>query len=520
MSGQQGIFSFFGDSSHPGQFIGPNTLLACSSFCIYPSVVIGDFNQDGVADLAFTTSDPPFSLEVGVFIGDASNPGNFLPSTTYDVTPVIDQTHGSNGIGGLVMGDFNGDGVPDLATLWYAYGNSGFEPVGWHVSPLMGNPNNPGQFVLASDTSSPINYVSVGSFVSADFIGNGLSDLAFGLAVNDSSPTVQVLLDSPSATATAAGIALMGSSTQSVVASYAGDSDHQASASAAPVATNTTLTTSAFISNVDTPIVFTAAVTYVGSPVTSGSITFYDGTQALATVGLSAQGTATYTATNSFTVGTHTISAAYALNGTYLPSTSATLTITVTQTGQTPAGGGLLFVPITPCRLMDTRGNGFSGAFGAPSLGDAERDVPVPQSACGIPGTALAYSLNVTAVPQGLLGYLSVWPTGLVQPTVSTLNSYDGRVVANAAIVPAGADGSIALYASNTTDAVVDINGYFVSEGTPGGLAFYPVTPCRVADTRGNGFSGSFGQPTMTGGSSRSFPIQQSTCGIPATAQA
>ena len=146
--------------------------------------------------------------------------------------------------------------------------------------------------------------------------------------------------------------------------------------------------------------------------------------------------------------------------------------------------------------------------------------MPVPQSACNIPSSALAYSLNVTAVPQGPLGFLSIWPTGVTQPLVSTLNSYDGRVVSNAAIVPAGFSGSIALFASDTTDAVIDINGYFTSQDVLGVLAFYPVTPCRVADTRGNGFTGSFGEPMMTGGSSRSFPIQQSTCGIPATAQA
>ena len=35
------------------------------------------------------------------------------------------------------------------------------------------------------------------------------------------------------------------------------------------------------------------------------------------------------------------------------------------------------------------------------------------------------------------------------------------------------------------------------------GLYFYPVTPCRVADTRGNGKSGAFGPPSISGGDSR-----------------
>jgi hypothetical protein len=44
---------------------------------------------------------------------------------------------------------------------------------------------------------------------------------------------------------------------------------------------------------------------------------------------------------------------------------------------------------------------------------------------------------------------------------VSTLNAPDGEVVANAAIVPAGGTGSIDVYVTNTTDLVIDTNGYF-----------------------------------------------------------
>jgi len=93
------------------------------------------------------------------------------------------------------------------------------------------------------------------------------------------------------------------------------------------------------------------------------------------------------------------------------------------------------------------------------------------------------------------------------------LNSLDGRVKSNAAIVPAGAGEGISIFASNTTDVVLDINGYFVPATDPAALAFYPVTPCRMADTR------SAGGP-LTGGSSRTFAMLSSACGIPATARA
>jgi hypothetical protein len=51
----------------------------------------------------------------------------------------------------------------------------------------------------------------------------------------------------------------------------------------------------------------------------------------------------------------------------------------------------------------------------------------------------------VTAVPRGALRYLTAWPTGEAQPLVSTLNSIDGAVLANAAIVPAGTGGAVSF---------------------------------------------------------------------------
>jgi hypothetical protein len=67
----------------------------------------------------------------------------------------------------------------------------------------------------------------------------------------------------------------------------------------------------------------------------------------------------------------------------------------------------------------------------------------------------------VTVVPDGMLQYLTAWPTGSAQPFASTLNSWDGAVVANAAIVPAGAGGAISVYVTNRTHVILDINGYF-----------------------------------------------------------
>ena len=138
------------------------------------------------------------------------------------------------------------------------------------------------------------------------------------------------------------------------------------------------------------------------------------------------------------------------------------------------------FVPVTPCRAFDTRAQyGGSG----PILGGTYEDFTISGPNCGIPAYAAAYSLNVSVIPRASLRYLTVWPAGQPQPVVTTMNSLDGRVKSNAAIVGAGTGEAISVYASDTTDVVLDIDGYFapVSGST---LAFYPLTPCRVADTR------------------------------------
>jgi len=184
--------------------------------------------------------------------------------------------------------------------------------------------------------------------------------------------------------------------------------------------------------------------------------------------------------------------------------------------GYFSSGGTLQFYPLTPCRVLDTRNP--AGAFGGPAIaGGTSRSFPIPSSACGVPATATAYSFNATVVPSGSLGYLTAWPTGSAQPVVSTLNSLDGTILANAAIVPAGTGGAVSFFASDTTQLVVDINGYFAPPGA-GGLNFYNVSPCRIADTRNA--NGPLGGPIMSGGTTRTFPVLSSACLLPAGAAA
>jgi hypothetical protein len=183
---------------------------------------------------------------------------------------------------------------------------------------------------------------------------------------------------------------------------------------------------------------------------------------------------------------------------------------------------GLEFFALTPCRIADTRaGQGKTGAFGPPSLvAFSTRDFPIVSSSCGLSTSAQAYSLNMTVVPQGPLSFLSTWPVGQPYPGVSTLNSSNGSVIANAAIVPAGTGGDIDVVAGNPTDVIIDINGTFALPAG-GGLHFYPMMPCRLADTRaGHGKTGAFGPPALASYSNRDFPLLSGGCGLPGSAQA
>jgi hypothetical protein len=132
----------------------------------------------------------------------------------------------------------------------------------------------------------------------------------------------------------------------------------------------------------------------------------------------------------------------------------------------------LPFVAIPPCRLADTRDASYPPGFGPPSLagGNPPRTFTLP-GRCGLPSEAAAYSLNVTVIPPANppFSYLSVFPTGVSQPPVSTLNWGTGgtsNVYFNAAIVPAGTGGAIDVFVSSGTDLVLDVNGYYANDLT------------------------------------------------------
>jgi hypothetical protein len=165
------------------------------------------------------------------------------------------------------------------------------------------------------------------------------------------------------------------------------------------------------------------------------------------------------------------------------------------------SAAGLVFIAITPCRVMDTRtagGSGKTGVFGPPSLvGGQARLVPIPSSNCGVP-VAAAYSLNFVSVtpPGQAVAWIAAWQDDTAWPGTVVLNALQGGTIADSAIVSAGADGGIQVLPTNSGDLVIDMNGYFVQaptvQGPPG-----PAGP--LGPTGDAGAAGPIGATGLTG---------------------
>ena len=136
------------------------------------------------------------------------------------------------------------------------------------------------------------------------------------------------------------------------------------------------------------------------------------------------------------------------------------------------AAGPYQFYSVTPCRIADTRGNGFTGLSGPPSLSaGANRSFPVA-GLCGLPsgaGAPAAVALNVTAVSPSKDGFIKIWPFNTPIPAVSTLNFAAGEpAIANGAIVPLSADATFQISVvygtavpGGTVNLILDVTGYF-----------------------------------------------------------
>ena len=128
------------------------------------------------------------------------------------------------------------------------------------------------------------------------------------------------------------------------------------------------------------------------------------------------------------------------------------------------ADGPFRFFAITPCRVYDSRPGPIAKGLHTLRV----------QGVCGVPVGAKAVALNVTIVGPSGPGYLSMWPVGVSEPLVATLNFVAGEpALANGAIAPLGPDSggaddlsyriAIPSQPSGTSNIVFDVTGYFAT---------------------------------------------------------
>lgn len=152
------------------------------------TLAFADLNGDGYLDIAALIPTANAPSQVAVFLNQgATGPGVFATPTLYAAP---------TGATGLLAGDFNGDGKQDLITTIYTVGAPGTQTAYTAVTIFSGN----GDGTLKAPTTQSV--APFYSFTAGDFNGDGITDLAFlqVSAPNTLFTTVQILLGSNSGT--------------------------------------------------------------------------------------------------------------------------------------------------------------------------------------------------------------------------------------------------------------------------------------------------------------------------------
>ncbi len=385
-SGASSVTVLLGDGT--GHFSQPSgsPFAAGTNPSIDQSLVIGDFNGDGKPDLAVADQG---NTTVAILLGNGDG--------TFGSPSFLTALGGQKA---MAMADFNGDGNLDLAVCDTGTGT---------IKTYMGNGN--GTFQSAVSTASGSTACSF--LLAADFNGDGNPDLVVPLQGNNKAV---VLLDSMvrTATASATSVSIPGTGSHNIEAVYGGDTNNAISTSstialsAAKAATTLSLQASPTTSAYGQQVILTATLSpyAVGGLTTNGeTITFKSGSTTIGTGTLSG-GIATLSLA-SLSTGSDSLTAVYAGNTNFLTSTSSALPFNVSKA--TPV------IPwATPAAV--TYGTALSATqLNATSGGVAGSFAYSPVS--GTVLTAGSQTLLVTFTPTDTTDYNSA--TGSVSLTVN-----------------------------------------------------------------------------------------------------
>lgn len=141
-----------------------------------------------------------------------------------------------------------------------------------------------------------------------------------------------------------------------------------------------------------------------------------------------------------------------------------------TRAGAATADDESTFVPITPCRLFDTRpGIDNIGPRSTP-IGPDEthvQKVTGTNGNCTVPAGATGVSLNVTAVSPTAPSFMTIFPSNATRPLVSNLNFLPGSPpTPNKVDVALSPSGRASFYnLAGDVHTIADISGYYTSAG-------------------------------------------------------
>ena len=396
------------------------------------SIAAADFNEDGILDLAVANA---YSNTLSILLGNGD--GTFTPTA---VSPVTGSQPSS-----VAVGDFNGDGVPDLAVS-----NVGTGAGGSTVTVLLGN----GDGSFSATATAPPTGLYPERLAVADFNGDGLTDVAAGLDSGTTPLVNETVLLAASQVATATTSISLGAGAHLVDASYPGDTNYNSSLSV-PIAltgpTDTTTLTltvtpnSAVLSGQSVTLTATLSPSSAQGHATDGeTISFYNGNSVLGT-GTLAGGTATLVLPVTYS---YSVTAGYA-GDAYLsastsnaqslvvgPPVSTTLTLTANPSPSTHGQPVTLTATLSPYSTQGVSSDGgfvtFAGTAVVQSTTTLSSGVasvsvsPMPVGTYSVQATFAGTAAFAPSASQTIL--LTVNPA---TPTVTLASSANPALVSN-----------------------------------------------------------------------------------------